>query len=429
MWTYLKRTRIYSHFTPVTLIALIAILGIHCSTSKPLNVPALKTNTSEHNSKSYVVLVSIDGYRNDYTDLYSPPALTALRKEGASAEGLLPIYPSKTFTNHYSIATGLYAENHGIVANSFYDPIRKETYKLSDRAKVQDGSWYGGEPLWVAAEKQGMLAGCYFWPGSEAAIQGIRPTYYFSYNDSTPIEERIAEIKRWLELPISERPHLITLYFSEVDTAGHHYGPRSKEVKEAVLKIDQGISLLQKELDATHLPINLIVVSDHGMQQEDPKKVEYLDDYADLKSMKIEGAGPQVLLYGSSPEETQNVFQKLSVNAKHYKIFKREKMPERFHYAKNPRGGDLVVIAEAPYSVGVHDFRFIVTPGNHGYDPDTTPSMRGIFYSTGPQIKPAMKLPLFRNIHIYPFIMKILGLKLPKDGIDGKAEVLDGIYK
>jgi len=409
------------------VIHWVFIFLVGCSSSN-YHVSSNRTNRPESLKSPYVLLVSIDGYRSDYTDLYSPPNLKQFREEGASAKGLLPVYPSKTFTNHYSIATGLYAENHGIVANTFYDPQRQEQYRLADRRTVEDGTWYSGEPLWVATEKQGMLAANFFWPGSEAEIQGIRPTYFVTFNNKISHDDRITQIRKWLELPEERRPHLLTLYFSDVDTAGHEFGPRSNEVKNAVLKVDQTLGLLLEELETTRLPVDVFIVSDHGMEELDPVKVEYLDDYTDLKSVRIEGDGPQVLMYTNNHSTLDTVYKDLKTKGKHFKIFKREELPAKYHYSKISRIGDLVVIADAPYSMGTHLTKFKVSKGNHGFDSDVTRSMQGIFYARGPHIKGKVVLEPFRNIHIYPLIMQILGLKLTTR-IDGDLKTLIQLYQ
>jgi predicted AlkP superfamily pyrophosphatase or phosphodiesterase len=384
-------------------------------------------NSAESLKKPYVVLVSIDGYRSDYTDLYSPPTLKKLKETGASAKGLLPVYPSKTFTNHYSIATGMYAENHGIVSNQFFDPSRGEEYRLSNKQAVQDGSWYRGTPLWVTAEKQGMLAANYFWPGSESAIQGIRPSYYYTYNETVSLETRVQQVKNWLELSPAKRPHLITLYFADVDTAGHHFGPASVEVQRAVAKVDQAIEQLLKFTTNSKLPVNVIIVSDHGMQELNTTDIEYLDDYIDFTGIRILGDGLHLSLYFTDSKKIEQTYEELKSKAKHYKVYKRSEMPVRLHYSKDSRCGDLIVVPQAPYVVGLRNAKFKVSKGGHGYDPDTTPTMQGIFYATGPQIKKGIQVEPFRNIHIYPFVLKLLELKL-ETAIDGEESVLVPIY-
>jgi predicted AlkP superfamily pyrophosphatase or phosphodiesterase len=404
----------------------VGLILTGCSSPFSQEKESEQGNRLESLNKPYVVLVSIDGYRSDYTDLYSPPTLTQLKQKGASTEGLLPVYPSKTFTNHYSIATGLYAENHGIVANQFYDPIRREAFRASQSQFASDGSWFSGIPLWVAAEKQGMVSACYFWPGSEAKIHETRPSYFHRYNGKVSNSQRVQTALEWLSLPPKKRPHFITLYFSDVDTAGHDHGPRSLELRQAVSRVDQAITELKRGLESLPFEVNLVIVSDHGMQELDSKKVEYLDNYTDLTFARLEGDGPQILIYSEDTQKLEKAYSDLKARAKHFKVYRRSELPTRFHYSKNPRSGDLIAVAEAPYSIGVRP-TFKMIAGNHGFDPDITPSMRGIFYASGPQIHPA-QIPTFRNIHIYPLVMKILDLQV-LEPIDGDGKVLGVLYR
>ena len=236
-------------------------------------------NAPQQLSKPYVILVSLDGFRYDYAKRYHAEHLLALAAEGASApEGMLPAYPSITFPNHYTIVTGLYPEHHGIVANSFYDPARKETYSYHDSKSVGDGTWYGGTPLWVLAEQQGMRSASFFWVGSEADIQGVRPTYYLKFDGKFPNPKRVEQVLAWLRLPPEQRPHLITLYFSDTDTAGHRYGPDSPQVADAVHELDGEIGKLMDGLKDIKLPVDLIVLADHGMVKVEGAPI-HLDQY------------------------------------------------------------------------------------------------------------------------------------------------------
>ncbi|MGC1594375.1 MAG: ectonucleotide pyrophosphatase/phosphodiesterase, partial [Candidatus Acidiferrales bacterium] len=202
-------------------------------------------NSAEQQAKHYVILVSLDGFRYGYARKYDAHNLQALGERGASApDGMIPAYPSITFPNHYTIVTGLYPEHHGIVGNVFYDPTRKQVYSYRDPQAESDGTWYGGTPLWVLAEEQGMRAACFFWPGSEADIQGVRPSYYMKYDAKYPNEKRVEQVLAWLRLPAAQQPHFITLYFSDVDSAGHAHGPDSEEVAGAVHEVDKEVGRL-----------------------------------------------------------------------------------------------------------------------------------------------------------------------------------------
>src|SRR6266567_8518126 len=185
-----------------------------------------------------VILVSLDGFRYDYLHRYRPMNLNSLATGGVRARSMIPSFPSKTFPNHYTIATGLYPQNHGIVENNIYDPEFKSVFTLSKREEVQNGRWWLGEPIWVTAEKQGERAASFFFPGTETEIAGKRPTYWKTYDAKIPNEERVNTILSWLDLPRAERPTLLTLYFSDVDDAGHAFSPDSVETRDAVIRVD-----------------------------------------------------------------------------------------------------------------------------------------------------------------------------------------------
>src|ERR1700683_4962807 len=254
------------------LLAALALLFAAISCARSQNISPVITvehapNAAAQRAKHYVVLVSLDGFRYDYPKLYGATHLQSMAARGASApDGMIPAYPSVTFPNHLTLITGLYPEHHGIVANIFYDPARQQRYAYSDSAAVQDGSWYSGVPLWSLAEQNGMRSACYFWPGSEAEIAGKRPSYYLKFDPLVPNDQRIDQVLAWLRLPAEQRPHFITLYMAELDGAGHEFGPDSPETADAVKFVGAEIAQIIAGLDTLHLPVDLIVVADHGME-------------------------------------------------------------------------------------------------------------------------------------------------------------------
>ncbi|MFZ0663104.1 MAG: ectonucleotide pyrophosphatase/phosphodiesterase [Acidobacteriaceae bacterium] len=378
-------------------------------------------NAASQLDKHYVVLVSLDGFRWDYATKYGATHLLAIGAHGASApEGMIPAYPSVTFPNHYTLVTGLYPEHHGIVANSFYDPARKQTFSPHDPATVRDGSWYGGVPLWSLAEKQGMRTACFFWPGSEAKIAGERPSYYLRYDSWYPDRKRIDQVIAWLKLPPVDRPHFITLYYASVDHEGHLHGPDSKQVRDAVRHMDALMGELEARLDALHLPIDLIVTSDHGMARVEGSPI-VLDKFAGLHGFKTVGS----LLYAPSEADAEHAYQQLKSADAGFQAFRRAKVPAELHYNGNPREGDPVIVAQGPYLIHARSYGgegAAPMVGNHGYNPFAMKSMRAIFYAEGPDIRPGTKLKPFENVNVFPFIVKILGLRSGK--VDGDANVL-----
>ena len=382
-------------------------------------------NAAAQQAKPYLVLVSLDGFRYDYARKYQAKHLLALGQQGAVAtQGMIPSYPSLTFPNHYTLVTGLYPEHHGIVANSFYDPVRKQRYSYSDPATVRDGSWYGGTPLWVLAEKQGMRSACFFWPGSEAEIDGGRPTYYLKFDDHYPDDKRIQQVIAWLRLPAAQRPHLITLYYSNVDHAGHEYGPDSPQTAAAVQHVDQLVGDLWKQLTSLPLAVDLVVLADHGMEREQGPWIN-LDQYADLKNFVTVGS----LLYADSEAAAERAYQQLKIKSDAFTVYRRRRVPIALHYDSNARQGDPVVVANGPYAIRAQAGATDRPPeaGVHGYDPRAIQSMRALFIAVGPDIRPGSTLEPFENVNVYPLLARILGLDAPK--VDGTLNVLSKILK
>ncbi|MGB8802111.1 MAG: ectonucleotide pyrophosphatase/phosphodiesterase [Candidatus Acidiferrales bacterium] len=398
-------------------------------------------NSAEQQGKPYVILVSLDGFRYDYPRIYHSPNLDFLGTRGASApEGMIPAYPSITFPNHYTIVTGLYPEHHGIVANSFYDPARKQVYSYRDEQTVTDGTWYGGTPLWVLAEQQGMRSACFFWPGSEANIQGTLPTYYMKYDAKYPNRNRVEQVLQWLQLPAEKRPHFITLYFSDVDSAGHAHGPDSPEVASAVREVDDQIGRLIEGLATLNLRADVIVVADHGMAKVEGDWIN-LDQYFDTRLLE---KSVESFMYPRSEEAAAKIYAALDGKSDKFQVYRSASVPAGLHFEGNPREGDPVVVATGPYLLRVNapppaaaansDAMHAAGPpaGMHGYDPANMKEMRAIFFAAGPDIRAGAKVAPFENVNLYPLIAHILGLDIShlKTGpVDGDLKVLQGILK
>ncbi len=390
-------------------------------------------NASQQISKPYVILVSLDGFRYDYAKKYHAGHLLALGKQGASAPGgMLPSYPSITFPNHYTIVTGLYPEHHGIVANNFYDPTRNEAYSYHDSKSVGDGTWYGGTPLWVLAEQQGMRSASFFWVGSEADIQEVRPSYYLKFEGGFPNKKRVEQVLAWLHLPAEQRPHMITLYFSDTDTAGHRYGPNSPQVAEAVHELDGEIGKLMDGIRESKLPVDLIVLADHGMAEVKGAPI-HLEQYGLNPSSFTHVIGASV--YPKSEEDAQKAYEALRGKSAKFNVYRRAQVPAYLHFDSNPREGDPVVVPTGPYVINaIADLRAPEHPpqGAHGYDATRMPEMKAIFFAAGPHIRAGIRLEPFENVNVYPLIAKILGLDIAnlKTGpIDGKLGTLEGILR
>jgi predicted AlkP superfamily pyrophosphatase or phosphodiesterase len=398
----------------------------------PSDLPVIHVDNGQNSEAAqkahYLVLVSLDGMRWDYARRDGARHLLALGKQGVWApEGMLPSFPSLTFPNHFTIVTGLYPEHHGLVANSFYDPARKQRYAIGDPSAVTDGSWYKGIPLWSLAESQGMRSACFFWPGSEAKIAGFRPTYYLHFDNHIDDEARITQVLDWLRLPPGDRPHLITLYYDEPDHEGHQFGPDAPETRAAVAKVDKLVGELKQKLDATRLPIDLVVVSDHGMAKVEGGWIT-LDQFTDLSG--FETAGP--LLYGQGDEDAARVYDQLKKASSDFVVYRRKDLPAGLNFRDNPRTGDPVILATGPFMIRAHGPPAGKTDapppaGMHGYDPRRMAEMKASFFAAGPDILPGRTVRPFENVNLYPWLAHLLGLDPPAS--DGSLSVLGGTLR
>jgi predicted AlkP superfamily pyrophosphatase or phosphodiesterase len=410
------------------VLALSACSGTHTapqprSTTEPPRSSG-GINRPEHLDKPYVVLVSLDGFRADYLDRQDVPNLRRVMQRGTRATSLMPVFPSLTFPNHYSLVTGLYADRHGIVANSFYDPARRQTYALSNREAVGDGTWYRGEPIWVTAETQGMVASCFFWPGSEAAINGIRPTAWRQYDSAVSVEERVTTVLEWLRLPAERQPHIVTLYFSEVDSASHSVPLDAPSVTTAIHLVDRAIGALVSGIDGLSIRdrIYLLVTSDHGMVETTTPQTVRLDALVNMEEIEKAFGGPVANLHLRDATRARRMRDDLNTRLRHGRAYLRDEVPTRHHYRDDPRIGDVVVIMDEAWTLGLpprSTTRVRERWGAHGWDP-ALPSMQAIFIAMGPGIRAGATIPTVRNVDLYPLMTAWLGLRAPA-GIDGKA--------
>jgi Uncharacterized proteins of the AP superfamily len=412
----------------ITLVFLAPLLAAAQVDTTQQVVPGRK-NSAAAQQKTYVILISADGFRYDFADKYEARNLQSLRSSGVAAKNMIPSYPSLTFPNHYTIATGLYPSHHGLVDNTFYDPAKKQLYRINNRQAVEDSSWYGGTPLWVLAEQQQMLSAAFYWVGSEAAVKGVRPTYYYKYNEQIPMDERIAIVKNWLTLPEELRPHLIAFYMPEVDHAAHYNGPDAPQTREAVQFVDATIGKLVRMTDSLRLPVNFIFVSDHGMTSIDTVNFVATPAAADTTRFFIPFGDELVHLYAKDKKFVKPAYKAMKKEAKEYDVYLASKTPRRWHYsAKDDRYnriGDILLVPHWPKIFNMRNRR--PNPGQHGFD-NAIPDMQASFYAWGPAFKNGLTIEAFENVHVYPLIASILGLNITEK-IDGRPEVLKPILR
>ncbi|HPW26424.1 MAG TPA: ectonucleotide pyrophosphatase/phosphodiesterase [Tenuifilaceae bacterium] len=400
----------------LTVSCMAIALGI--SASNPQNVKG--------HPEEYVLLISFDGFRWDYPTMYHTPNLDLIGIEGVHAKSLISCYPSKTFPNHYSLATGLYPDHHGIVNNSFFDK-KLGYYSIGNRKSVENGEFYQGELIWVTAEKQGVRTASYYWVGTEAPIQGIQPTYWKPYNERITFEQRVDTVLHWLSLPEGKRPHLITFYYHEPDLVSHNFGPSSPQTKKVVEQLDSllGYFMLKLKLLPIYPKINVIVVSDHGMAEISSDRYINLSEHLKKEWFEYISGGNPVYSLQPKIEHYAQVMDSLK-KILHLNVWERGQIPSRYSYGTNPRVNDILIEAEAGWSVGWSSKADDYNGGTHGYD-NMLPDMQGIFYAIGPAFKHGYSCASFMNVDVYPLIAHILELNPAKT--DGKLKEVKNMLR
>lgn len=382
----------------------------------------------------YTVIISLDGSRWDYPDYYEMPFFDSLATVGVKAR-MEPSFPSSTFPNHYTMATGLVPDHNGLVNNSFWNPETEHGYSLSDPESRYDLRYYCGEPVWITAQKQGVKCGVVYWVGSDIPIGpegNAYPSYYRKWDEEPhwDFDQRGDEIVRLMSLPKEERPRLVMGYFDEPDHQGHVYGPFSPETKEMAEKMDSLVHALYLRLKA--LPhgkkINFILTGDHGMTEISPERfIAWYDVIPQEWTERIVGNLPTSIWVKEG--YVDSLYNRLS-RIEHLNVWRHGEVPEYLHYGTSNRLGDLIVSPDLGWQF---NFSPSLNRGAHGFDCKES-DMMVAFRAVGPDFKVGYDAPFtegeksaFRNIDLYPMLCKLLGVKPAP--VDGKLERIQHILK
>jgi len=392
--------------------SLLLIAALALQTEAVMAQPAAEAREQR---APVTILISIDGFRPDYLHRGNSPALDALAAGGRTG-AMRPAFPSVTFPNHYTLVTGLYPDEHGIVANTMEDARKPGvTFKLADQPLLDDPFWWdGAEPLWVTAEKQGVRTATMFWPGSTAPIHGVRPSDWELYAKAMPSAQRIRAVIDWLRRPAATRPRFLTLYFDEVDTAGHKFGPGAPETAEAVRSVDAAIGALRDGLAELGQSANLVIVADHGMAAVSDDRFTDLDKLLPRKTYRIVVSGPETGI-APMPGKEARVAKALLGRHGHLECWAKADIPPAFHYGRNPRVPPIVCLADVGWKIGQGEAAW-KSKGDHGYDP-AAPDMAALFLGNGPAFPKTGTVATFDNVNVYALLARLTGVTpLANDG-------------
>ncbi len=384
------------------------------------------SNAADRLDTPTLVLVSLDGFRWDWMLRQATPALDRIAQNGVRADAMIPVYPTLTFPNHYSIATGLYPARHGLVGNRFYSRDRERFYSLRDRRAVEDGAWYEGEPIWVAAERAGLVSAAYFFVGTEAAIDGISPTYWHPFNASIAGNRRVDQVIEWLGMPDETRPRMITLYFEDVDETAHDTGVDSPQTGDAVRRVDGYLERLLTGIDELGIAdeLYLIVVSDHGLSRYRGVETFVIAKHVDLEGIRAVDHGPVTFLYLDEPDlsRARAIADRINERWRYGQAVIPGEAPSGWQVLRGSRFADVIVQADPRASVVSVERSDRLSYGDHGWPPDFR-DMHGIFLAMGPRLPRGQRIPAVNAVDVYPLMRAILELP-PAGDIDGNAERL-----
>ena len=372
--------------------------------------------------RNLTIVVSLDAFRWDYPTIYNTPWLDSIAANGVAAT-MVPSYPSSTCPNHFTLATGLVPDHHGIVNSQFWAPEKGELFSMGDSATRYNPYYFGGEPIWVTAKKQGVKSASIYWVGSDVAIQGLYPDYYLRWDNEPRLTypQRVDEALRIAKLPESERPSLLMVYFDEPDWTTHHYGPIAEESEAVIEELDSLMGILYRGLKELDYGVNLIVTSDHGMTEISDEKFISIEQTVNPDWVeRIVSTNPTSIFCKEGCRDS--LFNQLS-KVKHISVWRKEEVPAHLNYGTSNHLGDIIVAPDLGW-------QFATTPrglnGAHGYDINE-PDMQIIFRACGPDFKRGYTLPhTFSNVDLYSILAELLKIEPAKT--DGSLEKVQELF-
>lgn len=375
-------------------LLLVASLWLTACGVRPYDPPA------DGQPRTVVIWISIDGVRPDYFERARTPFFDRLMAEGAYSLALAPMFPSLTFPNHTSQATGVPVAEHGVPLNSFHDRELKRSFSYPGQPTLLDA-----EPIWTTAQRQGRRVAVFDWVLSHNQTGPDAAAFFGTgYDGSLSDRDRIRPLLgAWRRDRDSDPLQLLMGYMPRPDQVGHAFGPDSREIGVTMRETDsilsgftrQAIHLFERRMNPED-ELYLILTSDHGMSPVhtavNPRILTGIsreEDQDDDIILTTSGNIAHIFLYPMSDsaeraERQQRIVDQVSPHA-FARIFRPDELPEHWAYDHPNRTGDLVIILDSGYTFSRRAPGLTATPdeaesavGMHGYCVLENPEMNGI---------------------------------------------------
>lgn len=136
----------------VIILIFITIIGTiaPCVSAALLRSAEVTATDAKDAAPSHKLLVvSFDAFKPSYLTLGVTPNLLAIAEAGIRSDFMRSTFPTKTFPNHFTLATGLHAGVHGVTNANVYDRRTNRTLTYGwELFHQHDHDWV--LPIWVS---------------------------------------------------------------------------------------------------------------------------------------------------------------------------------------------------------------------------------------------------------------------------------------
>jgi predicted AlkP superfamily pyrophosphatase or phosphodiesterase len=415
--------------------------------------------------KPHVVMISIDGMKPEYVTHADEhglkiPTLRRFLTEGTYAEGVQGVIPTVTYPSHTTMVTGVWPAEHGILANTTFDPMLQHK-----------GEWYWyfsalkSQTLYQAADAAGLTTAAIGWPVTVGApIDYLIAEFGQSEKLNLPAGQEVhpADLKDRLGVTLPANadgdekktawtvgiirkynPNFVLAHLTNLDHQEHLHSPFSPEANSTLEVIDGEVKqIIDTEL-AADPDAKIVIVSDHGFVRVDHHVLlNVLFVHAGLIKLgpKVDGEAATIASWDAQAWEsggTAAIMIHAPVNTTEYAETRKRVAAVLARIATDPAYGvDRVIEHDQVVQHGGNpDAAFVVDfkpgwaaaggwrgaalkdapgTGTHGYLPDH-PELRSTFMVMGKGVVEGKNLGLIDMRQIAPSVAQMLGVKLTAD--------------